>query len=60
MIKWTGLFENKTTINYKHLCGEYPTSTAFALWVAANIIKTGTVAGVLGIAGQKKKRSTGF
>jgi 3-oxoacyl-[acyl-carrier-protein] synthase II len=28
-------------INYKHLCGEYPTSTAFALWLATNILKTG-------------------
>ena len=26
-------------INYKHLCGEYPTSSSFALWLAANIIK---------------------
>lgn len=34
--------------NYKHLCGEYPTSTSFALWLAANIIKNGSVpAGIL-------------
>lgn len=34
-----GIFENNHRINYKHLCGEYPTSTSFALWLAANIIK---------------------
>ncbi|HYM93875.1 MAG TPA: beta-ketoacyl synthase chain length factor [Chitinophagaceae bacterium] len=33
------LFRNSTLTNYKHLCGEYPTSTAFALWLASNIIK---------------------
>ncbi|HMC87334.1 MAG TPA: hypothetical protein VKI61_17535, partial [Chitinophagaceae bacterium] len=33
------IFRNNTTVNYKHYCGEYPTSTAFALWLAAIIIK---------------------
>ncbi len=28
------VFTNNPTTNYKHLCGEYPTSTAFALWLA--------------------------
>jgi 3-oxoacyl-(acyl-carrier-protein) synthase len=28
------------SINYKDLCGEYPTSTAFALWLAVNILRT--------------------
>jgi len=37
------LFKNTSLANYKHLCGEYPTSSSFALWMAANIIKTGTV-----------------
>jgi len=36
-------FGGAKTGNYKHLCGEYPTSTAFALWLAANCIKKGTV-----------------
>jgi 3-oxoacyl-[acyl-carrier-protein] synthase II len=36
-------FKNCTLSNYKHLCGEYPTSSAFALWLAANIIKTGEI-----------------
>jgi hypothetical protein len=34
-------------VNYKHLSGEYPTAAAFALWIAANIIKTGKVPAAL-------------
>lgn len=35
---------NQTPIaHYKHLCGEYPTSTAFALWLATACIKEGRV-----------------
>lgn len=33
------IFKGKAVVNYKHLCGEYPTSSSFALWLAANIIK---------------------
>jgi 3-oxoacyl-(acyl-carrier-protein) synthase len=29
-----------THIPFKHLSGEYPTASAFALWLAANILKT--------------------
>ncbi|MEO8768649.1 MAG: beta-ketoacyl synthase chain length factor [Ferruginibacter sp.] len=43
------VFKAATLANYKHLCGEYPTSTAFALWLAAQIIKTGTIPAVLNI-----------
>lgn len=32
---------------YKTLCGEYPTASAFALWLAANILKQQTVPEVL-------------
>ncbi|HTI58831.1 beta-ketoacyl synthase chain length factor [Mucilaginibacter sp.] len=39
----TGLFKNSTIANYKHLCGEYPVSTSFALWLAANISKKGVI-----------------
>jgi len=38
-------------INYKYLCGEYPTASAFALWMAANIIKSGTVPSALDHSG---------
>ena len=49
-------FCNTPTGNYKHLCGEYPTSTAFALWLAANCIKTGAIpATVANINLQPKK-----
>jgi 3-oxoacyl-[acyl-carrier-protein] synthase II len=37
------LFKNTQLANYKHLCGEYPVSSSFALWMAANIIKGGVV-----------------
>ncbi len=33
------LFANKSIGAYKHLCGEYPTANAFALWLAAKILK---------------------
>ena len=41
------IFNNADTIHYKNLCGEYPTSTAFALWMAASIIKFKKVPAVL-------------
>ncbi|MFB9843695.1 beta-ketoacyl synthase N-terminal-like domain-containing protein [Mucilaginibacter ginsenosidivorans] len=37
------LFKNIPAGNYKHLCGEYPVSASFALWLAANILKKGMV-----------------
>jgi 3-oxoacyl-(acyl-carrier-protein) synthase len=50
------IFSQKHVVNYKHLCGEYPTSTAFALWAAANIIKTEAVPAVLDFNGSKEKK----
>ena len=37
------IFSNNSTINFKYLCGEYPTAGAFALWMAANILKSATL-----------------
>jgi 3-oxoacyl-[acyl-carrier-protein] synthase II len=37
------IFANSSFAYYKHLCGEYPVSISFALWLAANIIKRGQV-----------------
>lgn len=37
------LFPATPLAYYKHLCGEYHTSTGFALWLAANILKRQTV-----------------
>jgi len=33
------IFKDKAIANYKHLCGEYPVSSSFALWLAANMVK---------------------
>ena len=30
---------NIDTLRFKHLCGEYPTSSAFAMWMGAEILK---------------------
>jgi len=42
------IFKNTSTANYKHLCGEYPVSSSFALWMAANILKGGVVPEIVG------------
>ena len=42
-------FANNNSAYYKHLCGEYHTSTAFGLWMAANIIKRQTIPDVIKI-----------
>jgi len=34
------LLSNSSLANYKHLSGEYPTSSSFALWLAANILQS--------------------
>lgn len=39
----SSIFQNAGIANYKHLCGEYSTSSSFALWLAANIVKKGIV-----------------
>lgn len=43
----TSLFANTSQTNYKHLCGEYPTSSSFALWLASKIIKEGNVPAIV-------------
>ncbi len=48
------IFNNNDSIDYKNLVGEYPTATAFALWLAANIVKTGKVPGMFGYRGSKE------
>jgi 3-oxoacyl-(acyl-carrier-protein) synthase len=50
------IFSKNDTINYKDLSGEYPTSTAFALWMAANIVKAGKVPAVLENTGAKENK----
>lgn len=36
----TNLFIQQTILAYKHLCGEYMTSSAFAFWLISKILKT--------------------
>ena len=43
------VFANAQVINYKHLCGEYPTATSFALWLASVIIKDGKIPPALSV-----------
>ena len=50
------IFKGKDSVNYKHLCGDYPTSTGFALWLAANIIKSGTIPDALNYTGSKSDK----
>lgn len=37
------LFAENTTAYYKHLCGEYDTSSAFAMWLATGVINNNKV-----------------
>ena len=50
------VFNNIASVNYKNLCGEYPTAVAFAVWMAANIVKSGKVPAGLGFDGDKEKQ----
>jgi len=43
------IFNNKPWANYKNLCGEYPTATSFAMWLAAWIVKNGQLPAFSGI-----------
>ncbi len=36
-------FQEKPIAYFKHLCGEYHTSSAFGLWLASNILKNKTI-----------------
>lgn len=46
-------FKKSTACSYKHLCGEYQTSSAFAMWLGALILKTGEIPDVI-LQGTKK------
>lgn len=51
-------FKDKESLNFKWLCGEYPTASSFAMWLAATIIKKEEVPAVLNYnssAGKKIK-----
>jgi 3-oxoacyl-[acyl-carrier-protein] synthase II len=42
-----GLFKNTNQAYFKHLCGEYPTSSAFGVWLAANILRKKTIPDII-------------
>jgi 3-oxoacyl-(acyl-carrier-protein) synthase len=50
------IFNNNNTVNYKNLCGEYPTASAFALWLAANITRHQKIPDVLEYKGPKENK----
>ena len=52
------ILKDVRTCNYKHLCGEYPTSSAFALWLGTMTLLTGKIPfhDVLPLADQQLKR----
>ncbi len=52
----TNLFANNTTAYYKHLCGEYDASSAFAMWLAARIIKKNKIPDTILRKGSQKKK----
>ena len=41
------IFTDKNTVDYKYLCGEYPTAASFAMWLAATTIKSGKLPATL-------------
>lgn len=50
------VFNGIPSINYKHLCGEYPTATSFAAWLAANIIGKNSIPAILDQGKTPKKK----
>ena len=50
------VFSNKDTIDYKYLCGEYPTAASFAMWLAANTLKYGKVPAALNHSASSDKK----
>jgi 3-oxoacyl-[acyl-carrier-protein] synthase II len=50
------VFNNSVLVNYKNLCGEYPTAIGFGLWVAANMLKMKTIPAALGVNNRNIKR----
>jgi 3-oxoacyl-(acyl-carrier-protein) synthase len=51
------VFSNKQTVNYKYLCGEYPTAASFAMWLAATTLKAGKLPAIFDQNSNDKKIS---
>jgi len=50
------VFSACVSIPYKHLCGEYPTSASFALWLAAQIVRSGHLPSAQGPVSDRVKK----
>lgn len=50
------VFRETPVAPFKHLCGEYPTSTGFALWLAAGTVKNGSMPHVFDNPSKKPMR----
>jgi 3-oxoacyl-(acyl-carrier-protein) synthase len=50
----TGILYGMNVGYFKHLCGEYQTSSAFALWITAHMLKSGEVPSVISAAHENK------
>jgi 3-oxoacyl-[acyl-carrier-protein] synthase II len=50
----SSLFSGCAMIRYKDICGEYPTSASFALWLATDIVRAGAVPAAIRCEGKKK------
>ena len=51
-----GIFKNAPQAWYKHLCGEYITSSAFAIWLASRILKEQRIPEIV-LLGKTKRES---
>ncbi len=51
-----GLFLNNATVRYKHICGEYDTSSAFAMWLGARIIKENKIPASILLSGKQNEK----
>lgn len=46
----TSIFSQQPSIDFKFLCGEYPTATAFALWMVVRILQEQIIPAVMNVA----------
>ena len=49
------LFASQTILAYKHLCGEYMTSSAFAFWLASKMMKSQLIPDVVVLENRNRK-----
>lgn len=48
----SSLFKNIPTAGFKQFCGEFPTASAFALWLASRILKDAKIPAALNVSGE--------